>query len=63
MSIAEIKEEAKVLSAEERQELVAYLIHLEQASDTEFIGNVTRMIDEKDKFTKWSDLKGEFSDS
>lgn len=63
MSITEIKEEAKVLSVKERQELVAYLVHLDQASDTAFLNSITQKIDDKDKFTKWSDLQDEFSEN
>lgn len=60
MSIAEIKDEAKELSSLERRELVTYLVHLEEAVDPAFMEEMTRKADEREKFTKWSDIKGDF---
>ncbi|MDA1068344.1 MAG: hypothetical protein O3C43_17790 [Verrucomicrobia bacterium] len=62
MGFAEIKENAKDLSEQERRELVAYLVHLEQTADPNYLDKITRKIDESEKFARWDEVKGEFDD-
>ncbi|MDA0349955.1 MAG: hypothetical protein O3C43_11080 [Verrucomicrobia bacterium] len=62
MGFAEIKENAKGLSEKERRELVAFLVHLEQSTDPDYLDRITRKIDETEKFVWWDDVKGEFNE-
>jgi hypothetical protein len=62
MGFAEIKENAKGLTEKERRELVAFLVHLEQSADPDYLDRITRKIDETEKFVRWDDVKGEFNE-
>ena len=60
MSITELMDEAKNLSEQERRELVAYLVHLEQDRESTYLERITRKIDEKEKFVNWKDVRKDF---
>ncbi len=57
MSITEIKEGAKGLSHSERRDLVAFLLHLEESEDPDFLDEMTRKIDQSERFHKWEDVR------
>jgi hypothetical protein len=52
MSVAEIKREIKVLPDQERRDLIAYLVHLEQARDDGYLKEMTDRIDDREKFER-----------
>lgn len=63
MSVTELKKEMEILPDKDRRDLLAYLVHLEQAKDEEFLAEMTRRIDERERFVKWSEVESEFAPS
>jgi len=62
MSVAEIKREMEVLPDQDRRDLIAYLVHLEQMKDNTYLQKMTQRLDEREKFVKWNEIKDEFID-
>ena len=62
MSVAEIKREMEVLPDQDRRDLIAYLVHLEQIKDDTYLREMTQRLDEKEKFVKWDEIKDDFID-
>jgi len=62
MSVAEIKREMEVLPDQDRRDLIAYLVHLEQMKDNTSLQKMTQRLDEREKFVKWNEIRDEFID-
>jgi hypothetical protein len=61
MTVTEIRKSVLDMSDKEQKEVLAYLVHLRQNKDPEYLNRITNQIDDENKenWVRWRDVRPE----